>query len=300
MKPFIALDWGTSSFRAYEIDAEGKVKNQVSAAEGILAVKDQKFEETLESHIGGWDKKLPVIASGMITSRQGWIECAYAECPASASDLAKSITQHKTASGRAVHFITGLHLKNDHKIPALKHDVIRGEETQVFGAMAEGATHFITPGTHSKWIEVSKGRIVDFFTYMTGETFALYRHHSILGRLMKDGPADDNAFKAGLERVFSDPMGILHQLFSVRTEGLFNELPPESLPSYLSGLLVGQEVFHAINSDNNKGQYVVLATPALGAAYITALNYFGRDAKLGDPLCAINGQRMIAHEAGVI
>ena len=81
-KQFIALDWGTTSFRAYLVGADGEVRDQVSAAEGILAVKDGGFEGVLEGHIGGWDKALPVVATGMITSRQGWVELPYADCPA--------------------------------------------------------------------------------------------------------------------------------------------------------------------------------------------------------------------------
>ena len=57
-RPFIALDWGTTSFRAYHVDAGGKVINQFADAEGILAVKDGAFEAVLESHIGSWDKLL--------------------------------------------------------------------------------------------------------------------------------------------------------------------------------------------------------------------------------------------------
>lgn len=296
MKPFVSLDWGTSSFRAYEVNAEGKVVNETAAPEGILAVKDQKFEETLEQHIGGWDKKLPVIASGMITSRQGWVECEYVDCPATASDLARWIRKHPTTSGRTIHFITGLHYRS----PSIRHDVIRGEETQVFGALATGATHFITPGTHSKWIEVEGKSIESFATYMTGESFALYKNHSILGRLMKDGPHDDKAFAKGVDHAFADPAGVLHQLFSVRTQGLFSELAADSLASYLSGLLVGAEVAHATMDHDHSAQYLVLASPALGAAYIAALKQADLKVTLGDPLCAIEGQRMIAHEAGVI
>ena len=166
MKPCIALDWGTTSFRAYEVSAEGKVVNEAAAPEGILAVKDGKFEETLESHIGSWSKALPVVASGMITSSQGWVECPYAECPAGASDLAKSITRKTTTSGRRIHFITGLHYAS----PTIQHDVMRGEETQVIGSLETGATQFITPGTHSKWISVEDSKVLDFATYMTGET----------------------------------------------------------------------------------------------------------------------------------
>jgi len=296
MKPFIALDWGTTSFRAYEVSAEGKVINQAAAPEGILAVKDGAFEATLESHIGTWSKSLPVIASGMITSRQGWIECPYTECPAGASDLARSITHHTTATGRAVHFITGLHYKS----PSIAHDVIRGEETQVLGSLGTGAAHFVTRGTHCKWIDVEGQQISGFATYMTGESFAIYKQHSILGRLMKDAPENESAFKRGVEKAFADPAGLLHDLFSVRTLGLFDEMPAGDLASYLSGLLIGHEVAHATNGNDRDSNYVVLGSPAQTATCIMALQLAGLNVEQGDPHSAIAGQRLIASKAGIL
>jgi 2-dehydro-3-deoxygalactonokinase len=295
-KPFIGLDWGTTSFRAYLVGADGVVQDQFAASEGILAVKDGGFEAVLESHIGEWDKSLPVVASGMITSRQGWVEVPYAECPASLNELAKAIHVHSTSTGRNVHFITGLHYNS----PTIAHDVLRGEETQVFGALETGATQFITPGTHSKWISVADSRILDFATYMTGESFALYRNHSILGRLMKDGPQDDAAFTKGLAEAYQKPAELLHLLFSVRSLGLFNALPAESLASYLSGLLIGNEVASAIGRHERSERYLILGSPLLGANYVTALKMMGLHVSFGDPLCVIKGQRLIAHSAGII
>jgi 2-dehydro-3-deoxygalactonokinase len=296
MKSFISLDWGTTSFRAYQVDAEGKVVTETAAPEGILAVRDAAFEMVLESHIGPWSKALPIIASGMITSRQGWVECPYAQCPASVADLASAITTKATASGRKIHFITGLH----HASASIRHDVLRGEETQVFGAVGEGADHFITPGTHSKWIDVTGGKITSFATYMTGETFALYRNHSILGRLMQEGPADDASFAKGVEAAFEAPADLLHNLFAVRTLGLFNDLPAEKLASYLSGLLIGAEVASAVMRRGRGGNYMVLGSAQLAATYLTALKIAGITAKVGDPLCAIKGQRLIAQAAGIL
>ncbi len=295
-KSFIALDWGTTSFRAYHVDAAGKVIDQVAAPEGIMAVKDGAFEAVLEHHIGAWDKALPVVASGMITSRQGWVECAYVDCPAGAAELAKAITHHNTSSGRSIHFITGLH----HLSASIHHDVLRGEETQVLGSLNSGATHFITPGTHSKIIDVEQGRISGFSTYMTGETFGLYRNHSILGRLMQGDDKDEHAFKQGVEKAFADPAGILHLLFSVRSLGLFNTIKPTSLSSYLSGLLIGQEVAHATKHHNTSAAYQVLGSPSVGGNYVTALKMAGFNVSLGDPLCGVYGQRIIAMQAGVI
>ena len=296
MKPFISLDWGTTSFRAYEVDASGKVVNTTATSEGILNVADGQFEETLERHIGTWDKTLPIVASGMITSRQGWVECAYAECPAGASDLAKSITRKTTTSGRSVHFITGLHFNS----PTITHDVIRGEETQVIGSLGSGATQVVTRGTHCKWINVVGNRISGFATYMTGESFAVYKEHSILGRLMKEAPEDEGAFKRGVEKAFADPAGLLHTLFSVRSLGLFGDLAPESLASYLSGLLIGQEVAHATQGHDRASKYIVLGSPTQTITCIIALRLAGLNVEVGDPLCGIKGQHVIAKEAGIL
>ena len=295
-RPFIALDWGTTSFRAYHVDSACKVINQFADAEGILAVKDGAFEAVLESHIGSWDKLLPVIASGMITSRQGWIERPYVDCPASAADLAKAIHLHKTSSGRLIHFITGLHLKS----PSIGHDVMRSEEVQVFGSLDTGAHHFVTPGTHSKWIDVEDGRITNFATYITGETFSLMRNHSILGRLMKGDADDEAAFNQGVEKAFADPAGLMHSLFSVRSLGLFDELKPEQLSSYLSGIVIGTEVAHATLSNDRSAKYVVLASPNIGMRYLRAMKIAGLDVDYGDPLSIVKGEALIAKHAGII
>lgn len=295
-KPFIGLDWGTTSFRAYLVNGEGAVTEQVSASEGILAVKDGAFEQTLEQHIANWDTSLPVIASGMITSRQGWVELPYVDCPAGPEDLAKSIHTKSLSSGRSIHFLTGLHLKSE----SLGHDVMRSEETQVFGSLDSGAKHFITPGTHSKWIDVENGKITNFATYMTGETFAVLKAHSILGRLIANDADDEHAFLQGLDRAFADPAGLLHNLFSARSLALFQELAAEKISSYLSGLIIGAEVGHAVAMRDLTQHYSVLASAGIGGKYMTALKHAGLRVSMGDPLAIVKGERAVAKAAGLI
>jgi 2-dehydro-3-deoxygalactonokinase len=259
-------------------------------------VKDNGFEAVLESHIGHWDKSLPVVAAGMITSRQGWIELPYAECPAGPAELAKHIHVHKAKSGRVIHFLTGLHLKSD----TIGHDVMRSEETQVFGSLDSGAAHFVTPGTHSKWIDVVDGKITRFATYITGEMFSLLRNHSILGRLMTSDDDDEAAFLKGVDKAFADPAGFLHSLFSVRSLGLFNDVPTDKLASYLSGIVIGTEVAHATLSNDRAAKYVILASPGIGGRYVRAMKAAGLDAAMGDPLAVIKGEAEVARLAGVI
>jgi 2-dehydro-3-deoxygalactonokinase len=295
-KSFIALDWGTTSFRAYLVGADGAVTKQFASPEGILAVKDQGFEAVLESHIGSWDKSLPVVASGMITSRQGWVELPYAECPAGLSDLAAHMKLHTTHSGRSIHFITGLHYKSS----SIGHDVMRGEETQVFGSLDTEARHFVAPGTHSKWIDVSNQKITGFSSYMTGEVFALLRNHSILGRLMTTDIDDEAAFLKGVDKALADPAGFLHSIFSTRTLGLFNDMHGEQLASYLSGIVIGTEVAHATLNNDKSAKYVILASAGIGARYVRAMSHAGLNAVMGDPLAVIKGETAVAREAGVI
>jgi 2-dehydro-3-deoxygalactonokinase len=295
-KPFIAIDWGTTSFRAYQVGGDGTVLAELGAPEGILSVADGKFDAALESHIGAWDKTLPVLASGMITSRQGWMELPYLDCPAGAADLAKALHVHRSAAGRTIHFATGLHYTS----AATPHDVMRSEETQVFGSLDRGASHFVTPGTHSKWIDVADGRITKFATYVTGEVYAVLRHHSILGRLMTGDDDHPEAFLKGAAAAAKDPAGFLHNIFATRTLGLFGDVVADHLSSYLSGVVIGTEVAHAIRHHSKTAHYVVLASPKIGLRYVRAMEAAGLTVSYGDPQAIVKGLREIGRLGGVI
>jgi 2-dehydro-3-deoxygalactonokinase len=293
---FIALDWGTTSFRAYKVGADGAVHDTVSAPEGILAVSDGNFDAALEKHISSWEKTLPVLAAGMITSRQGWIELPYLPCPASAADLARMLHRHETASGRIIHFSTGLSYRAPNGMP----DVMRSEETQVFGSLDLGVSHFVTPGTHSKWITTKGDRLVRYATYVTGEVFAALKNHTILGRMMKDAPDDDEAFAMGVRAALDDPAGFLHRIFSARSLALFGEIAPEAISSYLSGQVIGTEVAHAIHDNPRDAEYAVLASPGIGGRYVKAVEIAGLKVRYGDPQAIVKGLTIIARHAGVI
>lgn len=293
---FIALDWGTSSFRAYLVGHDGSVQDTVTAPHGILAVKDGAFEAALEDHISRWDKALPIMASGMITSRQGWIELPYVACPAGLRSIAANLYAHTSKHGRDIHFVPGISTRNADGMP----DVIRGEETQVLGATAGGTEHFVTPGTHSKWIDVEGGEIRHFSTYMTGEVFALLKNHSILGRLMTGETNSPDAFERGVRIGLSDPAGFLHHIFSTRTLALFNEMPADHLSSHLSGLVIGTEIAHAIIHRSSATRYGILASPGLGQHYVAAMRIAGLNVHFCDPDVAVKGLGRIARTAGLI
>jgi 2-dehydro-3-deoxygalactonokinase len=292
---FIALDWGTTSFRAYHVK-NGAITNTVSASAGILSVADGDFDAALESHIGKWDTKLPVLAAGMITSRQGWIELPYVPCPAGPSEFARNLHHHVSKKGRKIAFATGLSFRDSNGTP----DVMRSEETQVFGAMEGDSGHFITPGTHSKWIDVADGRIVRFSTYVTGEVFAALKAHTILGKLMKDGPENEEAFATGVRAALADPAGFLNRIFSSRSLALFNELPAEHISSYLSGQVIGTEVAHAMSHNPKQQDYTILASPGIADRYAKALAVAGLKARIGESTAIVTGLARIAKAAGLI
>ncbi len=236
----IAVDWGTSSFRAYRLGSDGEVQEKREAPLGILQLKGAHFAGALESQVGDWEAagEATILMSGMIGSRQGWAEAPYVECPAGAADLAKRLHPVEWR-GKTLWIVPGL-VDRTRGVP----DVMRGEETQLIGvlpALGSGRHTICLPGTHSKWVRIEAGRIAGFRTHMTGEVFAVLRQHSILGRLMSDGPDDDGAFEAGLARA-TEAGGLLHHLFGTRTRGLFDELAATSLSSYLSGIVIGHEL----------------------------------------------------------
>lgn len=288
----IAVDWGTSSFRAYRLGVDGRVTDKRTAALGILHVTDGKFGETLASQIGEWLEagEKPVLMSGMIGSRQGWAEAPYCECPAGFSEIASKL--------RAVHW-------KNHQIwiapgvcghdAADTRDVMRGEEMQILGAlefMPNGSGLVCLPGTHSKWVEVRDGKIVRFATHMTGEVFAVLKQHSILARMMQEDATDAASFSAGLSRA-KEKGGLLHHLFGVRARALFGEISAAESASYLSGILIGHELKAALESAPEAHVYI-LGSAALNTLYSSACAAFGITSSALDPESGVRGLHLLS------
>ncbi|WP_036165653.1 2-dehydro-3-deoxygalactonokinase [Massilia sp. 9096] len=279
----LALDWGSTHLRAYLLGADGVRLDERDADAGASTMNGdaRAYEAALEDVAGHWlaaRPDLPIVACGMVGSQHGWREAPYAACPAGAADLAGALAR-VDAGGRTVAIVPGVSCRGEDGVP----DVIRGEETQIVGALAmqpdlAAASTLVLPGTHSKWASVEDGRIVRFSTYMTGELFALLRAHSVLGRLMQgeDAPLEQG-FDAGV-RAAAGSAGLTHQLFAVRTLGLTGELAPAALSGYLSGLLIGSEIDAALRARAPDGaaaprplSVALVGAPALTALYERAL-----------------------------
>ena len=295
----IGIDWGTSSFRAFMIGAEGEVLDRLSAPEGIMHVPDENFDAAFERLLGPWavSARLPVIASGMITSRNGWVETPYVQVPSGVQDLADSLVSFQTKCGRTLRFVTGMTTEHN-GAP----DVMRGEETQIAGALATDAGDgvFVMPGTHSKWITVCDGRIEDYATYMTGEIFGVLRYHTILGTLMVDGGFSERGFQAGVVAGLNAGANLLHTLFHVRTMPLFHKITEDMVADYLSGMLIGSEIQATKSNMSVRGPVTIVGRDDLADRYEIALQVSGLDSQRAPNDIVARGHFAIAKSAGLL
>ena len=181
----IAVDWGTTHARAYRLDDAGSVLGVRAAPLGIGKLGDLAYPDALARLLGDWiDEPVPRIACGMVGSRQGWHEAPYVDCPASLAALSRGLVE--TGPG-GIAIVPGLATRDAAGVP----DVMRGEETQILGAVPADSprTLVVLPGTHSKWASVERGVVRDFTTCMTGELHEALVRHTILGRLADGAPA---------------------------------------------------------------------------------------------------------------
>jgi 2-dehydro-3-deoxygalactonokinase len=290
----IGIDWGTTSFRAFRMAPDGTIRDRRVGLRGIVNVPDNRFADTLREEIGPWlaTGEDHVLLSGMIGSRQGWKEAPYLPCPAGAPDIAAALVDIEFDWAQ-VKLVPGLSATDESGVA----EVMRGEETQVLGvldAMGGGGLACL-PGTHSKWARVEDGRITGFTTHMTGETFGALRGHTILGRMMHDGPSNGAPFEAGVRRS-GDPGGLLHHIFGARAQVLAGQLAETDAAAYLSGILIGHEVRAALAGMREVVVHVI-GTPELTDLYARAISAFDGFPERHDGEAAARGLALIGGHA---
>ena len=304
----VALDWGTSSLRGFRIDAAGLVLEERASPHGIQHLPGAGaagFRAAFATLCGDWlaaAPSLPVVASGMVGSAQGWREAPYVACPADASALAALAVTVETGFGGVLHIAPGVKLD----VPDAAPDVMRGEEIQIAGALAlhpdlAARALIVLPGTHSKWARIEAGRITSFATHMTGEVFALLCRHSILARLMPEpATADDAAFAQGVAAAKASGGGdLLHAIFATRTQGLLGRMRHEALRDYLSGLLIGHELVAGLRTASD-WPVVLIGDASLCARYRAAFAGFGITPHATLANTAPEGLYRFAQAAGLI
>ncbi|WP_300730011.1 2-dehydro-3-deoxygalactonokinase [Pseudomonas sp.] len=253
----IALDWGTTSLRAYLLGPSGRVLSVRSLACGIMRLPSTPreiagqvcadgFELAFDEACGDWLAAHPgiaVIACGMVGSAQGWREAPYRQTPASLDALSSALQTVRSIQGVDVHIVPGVIQHST--LP----NVMRGEETQVLGVLHRhldlNDCLIGLPGSHSKWVQVQDATLVHFDTFMTGEVYAAVSEHTILARTQQaTAQFDAAAFEHGVGVALSPDgrAGLLSTLFSARTLSLTGQLNAVQQPDYVSGLLIGHEL----------------------------------------------------------
>ena len=277
---FVVVDWGTSSFRGWLMSANGEALAESRGGEGMLhcsgAGAGTGFAPVLRDHLDrlGAPEGTPVLICGMAGARQGWAEAPYLKTPTRLDALHEGAIRIDAPGD--IRILPGIA-----QARAERPDVMRGEETQLLGVTEPDFTGLVCiPGTHSKWIRIDAGRIVEFSTYMTGELFSVIAQHSILAHAVETAgpvPADSPPFREGLATALAAPTALTTSLFRLRAAQLLSFEQRADGAARLSGLLIGTELADAQRRHGTLRSVRLIGAGALGRLYQAALAGQGLD-----------------------
>ncbi len=296
---YVAVDWGTSSFRLWLIGEDGSILAERRSGEGMTTAAQTGFAKVLQTHLDAISAPdaIPVIVCGMAGARQGWVEAGYIDTPTS---LAAILTGAVSVPGqsRDVRILPGL-AQRSQQVP----DVMRGEETQLLGAIAadaKGEQLVCMPGTHSKWVRALDGQVTGFSTFMTGELFDVITKHSILSHAVAGAaemPADTKAFEAALRTALDKPALVTNLPFTARSGQLLNGLTAAGAQALISGTLIGAEIAGALASAGQDAAITLVASGRLQALYEDAFRTLSLNYKTIDADAAVRRGLSAAAEA---
>lgn len=270
---YIAVDWGTTNRRGYRISSNGECEGEFEDAKGITGVPSGGFPAAV-AEIRDRLGDLPLMMAGMVGSNRGWVEAAYVPCPAGPQALARHLLPVEVERAAIV---PGLSFTDETRA-----DVMRGEEVQLFGAVAAGLVppdcSVCHPGTHNKWVLLERGEVKRFRTVMTGEMFAMLQERSILSQWMDGEVEPGAAFREGVRRGLSDD-ALTAELFGVRAAVLLGRLEGAEVADFTSGLLIGADVATGLRHAHYTGEIVVMGRPELTRLYAAALKEAGRSSR---------------------
>lgn len=267
---FVGVVWGTSNGRFMLVDGGGACLEErdapgIKRLDGPDAIEAAAFEA-----LAGWPD-VPVIMAGTVGANIGWHNVSYVRTPAAAGIMATHASRF-TARGRHFAILAGV----DTIRPDGQPDIMRGEETQIFGALADGSGFVCLPGTHCKWVQIARGTIIDFHSTMTGELIELIGLHSIMlspkrAPIAKGGPV----FDAAVAVIRDSAAGVEAQLFTTRTRQVTRVMPPDDADDYLNGLCIGGDVRSALALHPDARSVTLVGSAMLTGLYAKALAAFG-------------------------
>ncbi len=268
MEKWIAVDWGTSTFRAYLVQ-NNKVSDTIETKDGMKFVKSHLFEQTLLSLIDRWlddDEITEILASGMVGSKQGWEEAPYQQIPCNLKKL-NHITPTLKDNRISLKIFSGISQTH-------QPDIMRGEETQIAGFLNETPNFngsICLPGTHSKWVEIRNNNIIKFKTFMTGELFEIISKNSVLIHSVEAEKIDKMELLKSVDKILQKPELFSNALFQLRADDLINSKGPTIYKSRLSGYLLAIELLGSLEFWKNK-DIVLIGNPDLTEMYQFVLN----------------------------
>jgi 2-dehydro-3-deoxygalactonokinase len=273
---FVVVDWGTSSFRGWLMSADGSALAESRGGEGMLHCASTGFAPVLRDHLArlGAPAGAPVLICGMAGARQGWAEAPYLKTPTRLDALHEGAIRIDAPGD--IRILPGIAQAQPDRP-----DVMRGEETQLLGVTEPDFTGLVCiPGTHSKWVRIDAGRIVEFSTYMTGELFSVIAQHSILAHAVETADAlaaDSPPFHDGLSAALAEPTALTASLFRLRASQLLGFEQRADGAARLSGLLIGTELADAGRRHGPLRSVRLIAAGSLGRLYEGALAGQGLD-----------------------
>ena len=287
---YIVFDWGSTNVRAF-LYIDKKMVDTKKSSDGVTTVRGVLCQKIFDKLTDEWFKKygkMPVVMAGMVGSINGWCDAPYLDCPVNLNEISKSLTPVKNTNNYDVSIIPGICVKDSDN-----YNVIRGEETQLAGAMRlSPAKVYIMPGTHCKWVLADGFVVKSFRTAMTGEIHSVLMKHSLLGLGAVDQEANDDVFMQGLQRGYSEN-NIIPRLFEIRGANILGALKPCHVSEYLSGLLIGAEVAsmqQIFKFKKDDGAITIIANDFFFDRYKKALSQASLDCvQLDADTCFLNG-----------
>lgn len=272
---FVGVNWGSTSFRAYFIGADGSAIDEYVAPAGVVALDRDGMGSMMRELASRWPRRGPVYASGMIGSNVGWTEVPYAQAPAGCADLAAAaVSTH--IGDVPLKIVPGITCRRSFDGEP---DILRGEEIELMGLSALRAVDgwVALPGTHTKWARLENGCVVDFFTSMSGEIFDRLTAKGLLASIVAGEAADGAEFLRGVSAGRARHLSLGTLLFGARAQVVRGALAKADAASYIRGLLIGSEIADALAVYPTLADAVVplVGNPALCHLYASALRTVG-------------------------
>ncbi|MCV6604038.1 MAG: 2-dehydro-3-deoxygalactonokinase [Porticoccaceae bacterium] len=279
---YIAGDWGTSNLRLFLVDKSTGACLAKTQGPGVAQLDKVQIPALLNELTGKWQQQYSVsdmLLCGMVGSTIGWQDAGYADCPLALSDLADHLCDVDGAT-LPTRIVPGIRCHS----PTGATDIMRGEETQLLGALqsqpelATGNQLLCLPGTHSKWVAINNGVVENFLTSLSGELFAILKNHSILARDAGSGTIDEATFLSGVQRSTSQShCDLTHLLFETRSRQISGELPAALAGDFLSGLIIGRDIQNALKvfKATLENPIYFIANPSLNHLYDLACEQTG-------------------------